>query len=268
MTVHEIDDLPKADFTVIGDPIAHSKSPAMHAAAYRALGLDLSYVAVRVSAERVGEALDRMRERGVRGVNVTVPHKEAAFAWAAQTDDFSQRVRAVNTLRLADRAGRNTDRDGFLFALDEIGLHGGRVLFLGAGGSARAALAALDETNRFTLAVWNRTPERAHRLVDDLRIRADVIATPDPADCDLIVNATSASLSGISLPIDWNRAKPTAWALDLAYGSEPTRFQRDAEAAGLRSSDGRPMLVGQGATSFEWWLGISPPRHVMLEAVA
>jgi shikimate dehydrogenase len=257
---------PKADFAVIGDPISHSLSPKMHMAAFEDLGLPWTFVAVRVARGEVGEALDSLRGRGYRGVNVTVPHKEEAFAWVERTDEFSKRVEAVNTLDLRERESINTDGAGFMGTLSELGVPSGRALVLGAGGSARAMATALF-LGGYEVAIFNRTELKAKELVKRVSIEAEVLATPDPAGACLIVNATSAGFTGRSPDLDWSRAEPGALAYDLSYGAEPTPFLARATEAELRTCDGRLLLVAQGALSFEYWLGIPAPREAMLKAL-
>ena len=255
---------PKADFAVIGDPVKHSLSPKMHSAAYAALSLDLSYVAIHVSTGEVELALNHLGALGYQGVNVTVPHKEEVLNWARSPDEFALKARAANTIRMADRSAINTDAPGFLDTIEGRAPTGSRVLMIGAGGSARALAIALV-LKGYSVQIHNRTRERAVELA---RVTgASVIESLDPADCDLIVNTTSASLSGADLPVNWDNAKPGAIAYDLAYAPQKTPFMLTAEAHGLKAMDGRELLVAQGARSFEWWLGRTAPRDAMLVAL-
>lgn len=259
---YEWHEVPSADFAVIGDPVAHSRSPQMHQAAYDALRLKYLYVAIRVSAGKLATALDHLCSLGFRGVNITVPHKAEAMAWVAKPDQLSQRIGVVNTINLSDGSATNTDAPGFLDTLEQFGFpQGSSALILGAGGSARSIAAVLPATG-FQVSIWNRTPYRAEDLAEEFDLKA--IDSPLP-NFDLIVNTTSVGLSKERLPIDWTQARPNAVAYDLVYGSTP--FLQEAETAGLRTLDGKELLVAQGARSFEFWLGISPPRNVMLEAI-
>ncbi|MBI1756150.1 MAG: shikimate dehydrogenase [Fimbriimonas ginsengisoli] len=259
-------DAPEADYAVIGDPVAHSLSPRMHVAAYRELGLDLRYLAVRVRAGSVGKALEHLRGLGYKGANVTLPHKEEAIGWLETCDDFARRVRAVNTIRLEDRYGFNTDAPGFLQTLDLLNLSSNTpALVLGAGGAARAVVAALADEGH-PMRVWSRTRERAERMLEEIEVDAFVLDAPELTEAGLIVNATSATLAGEPLPISWEHVMPGAVAYDLAYGVRG-RFLLDAEAHGLRTVDGLGMLVMQGALSFEWWLDQAAPHQAMWEAV-
>ncbi len=260
MTPYAWRDASPADFAVIGDPVAHSLSPQMHEAAYKALGLNYTYVAVQVPVGEVSAALDRLREIGYRGVNVTVPHKQEAIGWCAHVDGFCEQVESVNTIDLRRRSGINTDANGFLATL--AGVPVGTALMLGAGGSARALARALVREG-WALRIWNRTAEKAAELA---RLTgASVAEEPDPTGSSLILNTTSASLTGDALPVQWEKAKPEAVAYDLAYGDSP--FLKDAQARGLKTMNGLPMLVEQGALSLEWWTGVRAPRAAMLAAV-
>lgn len=258
---------PPADFAVIGDPIGHSLSPAMHRAAYGALGLKLRYEAIRVPRGEVADALAHLRGMGYRGVNVTVPHKAEAFVWLAEPDEACKRIGSANTLDLLSGRGTSTDGPGFLDTLADLGIRSGaRFLILGAGGTARALVDALAGAG-YELQLWNRTRERAEALQEDLGLEFRVVASPDLAEADVIVDATSASRSGDAAPLDWSRAHAGAVAYDVSYGSTPSRFLVEAAAAGFRTCDGRALLVAQGARSLEWWLGVKAPREVMREAL-
>jgi len=256
----------KGDYAVIGDPIDHSLSPAMHQAAYRELGLKLVYNAFRVPLGEVALACSHLRRLGYKGINVTVPLKGDALAASRVPDAFSRLVGAANTLRLSDMACTNTDGPGFIETLHDLGIDGGsKVLLLGAGGSARSIARALYE-NGYKLAIYNRTPERAERMVRELQIEAELCGA-DPCGAKLIVNATSAGLLGGDLPVQWDRVEPDAIAYDLVYKAEPTPFLKAAAAHGLRTVDGKLLLVAQGALSFEWWLGVPAPRQAMMASL-
>lgn len=266
-TVFPWQEAPEAEFCVIGDPVSHSLSPRMHTAALASIGLPHRYVAVHVPRGEVAAALDRLERLGYIGVNATVPHKEDALVWASFPDPFARRVRAVNTVRFSDRSGTNTDAGGFLETLADRNIEPGRALVLGAGGSARAVVAALAE-NGWSLRLWNRTAERAVQLQDELAPEADVCELPDPDDCGLVVNTTSASLQGEVIAVDWHRAPKHALAYDLMYAEKPTGFLQEARRNGHPICDGRALLVAQGALALEYWLDVRAPREVMARAIA
>ena len=258
--------LPEADFAVIGCPISHSLSPKMHAAAFAASGLEATYVAVEVQVGEVAEALDRLQDRGYRGVNVTVPHKEDAFDWCQDPSDVSVQLGVCNTIDLKRNRGTNTDVVGFTQSLESNKFSTKSALVLGAGGSARSIIFAL-ERDGWTVSLWNRTADRAHRLIDQFGFASIVVEEPSLVGHSLIVNSTSASLGGNRLPLDWLHAKRGALAYDLAYGDGLTPFLADAEAHGLAAQDGRRMLMEQGAASFEFWWEQPAPRDVMMAAL-
>lgn len=253
---------PKADFAVIGDPIDHSRSPQMHGAAYTALGLQHRYVAIHVASSEVGIALDHLKTLGYRGVNVTVPHKAEAMAWADEPDALSRQIGVVNTIDLLTGLATNTDAPGFMDTLIPFGLRAdSSVLLIGAGGSARA-LAVILAASGFRVDIWNRTSSRAQELATEFGLRQVDQAT---ADYDLVINTTSAGLSQETLPIDWSVRKPTTVAYDLVYGQTP--FLSLASQLGLTTQDGKELLVAQGARSFRFWLGIDPPKDIMRQAI-
>lgn len=260
MTWFEWRDIPPGDFAVLGDPVAHSRSPQMHAAAYRSLGAAWTYNAARVPVEEFDEAVAHMAGLGYRGLNCTVPLKEAAYRWAQAMDATSRRIGAVNTLDLAMRHATNTDAPAFLAMLGAPG----PALVLGAGGTARAVLVALDEAG-YDVTLWNRTEAKARLLVTELGVQATVVSIPNIEAFPVVVNTTSASLHGEPLPLNWEAAQPEALAYDVVYGPSP--FLDSARAAGMKTIDGLPLLVEQGALSITWWTGRLPDRSVMMEAV-
>lgn len=258
---------PKADFAVIGDPVAHSLSPRMHQAAYEELGLPYRYVAIQVPPHEVGMALDHLDGLGYQGVNVTVPHKEEILLWVDSVEPFAGKVRAANTLLLPAKQAVNTDGPGFLDTLTELEiLPPSKVLLLGAGGSARALLLALFDAG-YSIEVWNRTHTRAQIMLEGLGIEVPTLDDLVLTDHALVVNATASGIGGPPLPIDWSQAQKGAVAYDLYYSVEPTEFLKGASAHGLKCVDGKPLLVAQGARSFEWWLDMAAPREAMMKAI-
>lgn len=264
---------PPGDFAVLGDPVGHSRSPLMHGAAYAAVGLELTYRAVRVPAAEFDEAVARLAALGYRGLNITVPLKAHAYRWAlergglAGEEQGAQPGVSVNTLNLRTQQGISTDEPGFLALLHEAWPRGkARILVLGAGGTA-FALAPRLAAEGHLLAVWNRTPGKWEAFLEKQGLSARVLSEIDLGGIDVVLNCTSAGLSGQALPIPWHTVAPYAAALDLVYGQE-TPFLAAARERGLACFDGTLMLVEQGALSFEWWLGLPAPRRAMLEAVS
>jgi shikimate dehydrogenase len=257
---------------VLGWPVRHSRSPAMHEAGYAALGLsDWRYQLLPVPPELFAETVRALPDVGFVGANVTIPHKEAALALADDATPQARAIGAANTLTFAD--GRieadNTDAPGLLDALP-IDPAGKRALVLGAGGSARAAVWALLDAGAADVMVWNRTCARAERLCAEVGGR--VVDAAEPAD--LLVNTTSVGLQSgqdpfAELPLardgaDGLRGYPCF--VDLVYGSGPTDLVLAARAAGAEVVDGFEVLVRQGARSFERWTGRSAPLAVLRAA--
>ena len=247
---------------VLGYPVAHSRSPAMHNAAFEALGLDWHYVKLPVPPHLFEETVRALPGSGYGGANVTIPHKLTALAIADLATDAARSIGAANTLTFSDEgiSADNTDAGGFLAALDEP-VSGRTALVLGAGGAARAVVWALADAGAAEVSVWNRTPERARELAGAFGARA--VAKPRPAD--IVVNATSVGLHDGTLPLDDLDAPRTA--VEMVYGSD-TPFASWAARGGARVVDGLEVLVRQGALSFARWTGREAPLDVMRRAAS
>lgn len=260
---------------LIGDPVAHSLSPSFQQAAFDALGIPIRYELWQTSRDQIPERIAAIRNGEIIGANVTVPHKEAFFAAVDETSDRARHAGAVNTLFLRDGKliGDNTDIPGFLAPLLERGFPFSerQAIILGAGGAARGVAVALLDAGIASLTIANRTLERADRLASDLdderigttplgEIRSYLPQT------DLIINATALGWHDESpLPdADFESLPGTAIAYDLTYRGTP--FLHTANAAGLQAIDGLPMLVHQGAHSFEIWTGKQAPLQLMMQA--
>ena len=258
---------------VIGYPVAHSRSPAMHNAAFRALGLDWRYLKLPVPPELLRETVAALPASGYRGANVTIPHKVAALALADSATAAARGAGAANTLTFeGDGAveADNTDAGGFLDALEESP-RAQRALVLGAGGAGRAVAWALREAEATEVLIWNRTPERAAELARELGLTA----VPKPVAADIVVNATSVGLEA-SVPSGESEAiaalglveieTSPAVVVDLVYSERPTPVAAWGERVGARVVDGLEVLVRQGARSFERWTGRPPPLEAMRAA--
>jgi shikimate dehydrogenase len=258
---------------VLGWPVAHSRSPAMHRAAFAALGLDdWSYQLLPVPPALFAETVRALGGAGFVGANVTVPHKAAALAVADAASASARAIGAANTLSIAPDGtitAENTDAPGFLDALAGIGRDpaGATALVLGAGGSARAVVWALREAGA-SVAVWNRTPERARELAAELEVRA--VERAEPAA--LLVNCTTVGLDGrsiaaevglTSLPVTADALVEYACLVDLVYSDRPTDLLQAARERGLETVDGLEILVRQGARSFTTWTGRGAPLAAM-----
>lgn len=286
-----------AQVLLLAHPAGHSFSPAMHGAAFAALGMDAEYRALDVPPGALAQAVARLAEPQFLGANVTVPHKEAVVPLMHELTPAARSVGAVNTI--VNRAGRlvghNTDGEGFLRALDELpleartaetgsapshgGLAGATCVVLGAGGAARAVVHALTGAGAH-VHVHNRNMARAERLVADLATggRGSVAVAQDVSallpHTDLLVNTTSVGMSGgpepSGLPLltaaQLATLPATARVADLVYRPARTPLLAVASGLGLLTQNGLPMLVWQGALAFAEWTGREAPVDVMRAA--
>jgi shikimate dehydrogenase len=270
---------------VLGHPIAHSRSPAMHAAAFEALGIasEWTYEAIDVSAEEFESRVRGLAAEGYAGANVTVPHKLAALGLADNASPAARAIGAANMLSFNERGieAENTDAPGLLGALP-VSPAGLRTTVLGAGGAARACVWALVSSGS-DVTVWNRTQPKAETLARELgAVAPDGGDEPLGADTyDILVNATSVGLevAGRSsagsrqpladlkaLPIDADSISATHVVVDLVYGPSETPLSAFARQRGADVVDGLEVLVHQGAASFRLWTGLDPPIDVMRDA--
>jgi shikimate dehydrogenase len=267
---------------VVGQPIAHSLSPAMHTAAFRALGMsdDWSYEAIELPPERFADGIGQLRDRGFVGVNVTVPHKLAALAVADQCSAAAIEIGAANTLSFTPAGIRadNTDGMGLIESLP-VDPAGRSALVIGAGGAARAAIWALTAAGA-RVEVVNRTRARAAALATEFGIELLEREPRLPVErFEIVVNATSIGLAGArsssldpggalkALGVAADRFSDHQVVVDLVYGTVPTALVAAASSAGATVVDGLEVLVRQGAESFRIWTGEEPPIDVMSAAV-
>lgn len=265
-------------YAVIGNPIAHSKSPAIHAAFARQCGQDLVYEAILGPPDGFRATVEAFRQAGGRGMNVTVPFKLEALALADRPTERARQAGAANTLRFdADGVfADNTDGIGLVRDIrDRLGfpLRDRRILILGAGGAARGVVLPLLDERPALLAVANRSVDKAAALKARFApygVSGDLVAGgfADFADgrFDLVINATSASLGGDALSLPAGLFARGALAYDMVYGQGETPFLRDARALGAaRGADGLGMLVAQAAESFFLWRGVRPDTAPVLK---
>lgn len=258
---------------VIGHPVEHSLSPRIHAAALRELGLgdDWSYEAVDLPPERFEEGVGALRDRGFVGANITIPHKEAALALAAEASQAAREIGAANTLTFSDSGIRadNTDAEGLLASLPSQP-SGRRALVVGAGGAGRAAAWALRSAGA-EVAVWNRTTERADRVAQELGVQS-VRGGLAPDRWQIVVNATTigmerdAAAAFKRFPLDADQLTEDQTFVDLVYRPGGTELLHAAQAAGAQTVDGLEVLVRQGAASLRIWTGLTPPLEIMRRA--
>lgn len=254
---------------IVLHPASHTRSPAMHNAAYAALGLDAVYLAFDVPPQRLAAAVAGWRALGGRQLSVSIPHKVAILEHLDGLDETARRIGAVNTVVLRDGAlhGTNTDWLGAVRALErETKLAAARAVVLGAGGTARAVVYGLQQRGA-RVTVLNRSAENARALADafgDCRIGslADLRTTPH----DVLVNTTSVGLSSDVSPVDAAWISPGAVVLDAVYDPPRTRLLRDAEQRGAKAVSGKWMLVHQAAAQLEAWSGREAPLEAMAAA--
>jgi shikimate dehydrogenase len=250
---------------LVGDPVAHSLSPAMQNAAFAALGLPHRYELMRVSADGLAVAVERIRRDDVLGANVTIPHKERVGRSLDAVEETAQRIGAVNTLfkRAGTLRGDNTDGPGFADALAEKGVEvrGRSVLLLGAGGAARACLDHLARAGA-EVSVANRSGERARELA------ARVVAWPVRSldGYEIVVNATALGLDGEDA-LDGVVLWPELVVVDVVATVRETPLVARARASGCIAVDGLIMLLHQGARAFRLWTGVDAPVNAMRAAL-
>ena len=264
-------------FAVIGDPIDHSLSPNIHSAAFRELGMDCSYIAYRIPAGELESGIGGLLKIGADGFNVTIPHKVDILEHLDRLDESCSLIGAANTVAVSGGSlkGYNTDMDGFLEPLKSrsLGLRGSNVLLLGAGGAARAIVAALAKEGASRVDIANRTEGRSKELATFAgRIGLDAHTTgfggiESVSKYDLVVNATSLGLAGEPCPIPLAGAGAGTTVYDIVYKPINTDMVKRAKEAGARVVFGYEMLLGQAARAFEVWHGVPAPRAAMKRAL-
>lgn len=271
---------------VLGWPVSHSLSPVFQNAALRAAGLDAAYVALPVDPSRVGEAVRGLRALGIRGANVTIPHKVAVVEHLDRLTDHARLIGAVNTIRVDEDGtlwGHNTDCVGAVGAVEHDGstVKGRTVAILGAGGAARGCAVGCALAGAKRVIILNRTRSRADELAGEMKSQKGTSEATiwDSAplgpeapweEIEVVMQMTSAGMHGendLDLAACLSRMPPGGHALEAVYAPLRTRFLCEAESKGLRTSDGLSMLVEQGAVSFEYWFGTRPDRSVMRRAL-
>ncbi|MFC4811296.1 shikimate dehydrogenase [Paenibacillus sp. GCM10023250] len=268
-------------YCVIGDPIRHSKSPVMMNRAFRECGINGIYTAFHITADRLAEFMAGVRAMGIRGVNVTIPHKLDVMPLLEDLHESARAIGAVNTIvndggRLT---GYNTDGIGYVRSLKEevrSDLTGARVLIVGAGGATRGILYALAREGVASVTIANRTVARAEELADAFRgLVPDIRAIGQDelrgacAESDIVINTTSLGMhpNVEASPLDSAWLRPGAVASDLIYNPLTTRFLAEAKERGCLIHGGLGMFIYQGAYAFEYWTGRPAPAAAMRETV-
>jgi shikimate dehydrogenase len=254
-------------YAVIGHPVAHSKSPWIHAEFARACGHDMEYTRVEAPLDGFAREVEAFRAAGGKGMNVTLPFKEAAYDYCGHLSERARRARVVNTLSFAAQTrGDTTDGIGLVTDLrnQAVQLAGRRVLLMGAGGAAQGVAGALLEAGVSALVVANRTVTRAQALTERFPgLRACGYAELGHDRFDVIINATSAGLQDEAAALPPGVLYEGMFAYDMVYGRD-TPFLAAARTAGARTSDGLGMLVEQAAESFFIWRGVRPETAPVL----
>jgi shikimate dehydrogenase len=265
---------------LLGHPVHHSQSPTMHNKAFAEKKLDFAYAAFDVAPEKLGDAVAGIRALGIRGVNVTIPHKVAILPLLDEIDPLAKRIGAVNTV-VNDNGrliGYNTDGMGYVRSLVEetgIELTNQVVTLLGAGGAARAVAFTLAEKNVKEIRIINRSREKATLLAEHLRTIVPTTAVEPNgamaaiADSTLLINTTSIGMyphvEEMPVPAEW--LHPGLIVSDLIYNPLETNLLKCARELGAKTHSGVGMFVNQGALAFELWTGVQAPAELMREAV-
>ncbi|MCI0565216.1 MAG: shikimate dehydrogenase [Nitrososphaera sp.] len=266
---------PVKTYCIIGDPIDHSLSPSMQNAAFQALSLNATYIAFKVPRGELKESIESLRTINVAGFNVTIPHKIEVMKYLDELDPTARKAEAVNTVNNIEGIfkGFNTDVYGFIEPLHrrKVEFGGMNVLLLGAGGAARAIVAALsEERGILKLVIANRDMQKGMTLAERgarLGLRCETIPLKDAPDVaqksDLIVNATTTGMANESSIIDSGHIKKGSIVYDIVYRPVTTDLIENAKYAQAVVVYGYEMLIEQGAKAFEIWTGLTAPRGVM-----
>jgi shikimate dehydrogenase len=266
---------------IIGDPVEHSLSPVMHNAAFKELGLNLVYVAFTVTAKELKTAISGVKSIGVKGLNVTMPHKNAVMNYLDEVDATAKNIGAVNTI-LSNNGrliGYNTDGNGAMIALQENGVcpEEKKLVLLGAGGAAKAiAYQAAQDVKE--LVILNRTPDKAKKLAEMIpksfgaKVKGDMLSLDvlkqELETVDILINSTSVGMhpnvDSSSVPTDFLRSD--LCVMDIIYNPLETKLLKDAKSVGAKVVSGLEMLIYQGAVAFEIWTNCPAPVEVMRKA--
>lgn len=262
---------------VIGDPVTHSLSPLLFSTAFAERNLDWTYVAFPVASQQLETALNGARALGLRGLSVTMPHKEATAKLCDELSPSATKLGAVNCVLIDNGRliGHNTDGDGFVDSLQHqfnFSPAGKKCVVIGAGGAGRSIALALRHAGAAEIGVVNRSAERAQMALDLAGPLAQHLTNDDPrlAQADLIVNATPVGMEGVveqSMPIDPSFLRAEQVIIDTVYRPLQTSLLQQAEKIGARYANGVPMLAMQAARQFELWTNVEAPRQEMMNAV-
>ncbi len=255
-------------YGIIGWPVSHSLSPAMHNTAFSALGIKAVYGLLPVRPERLEAAIEGLRALGIKGVSVTVPHKERVIKYLDEVDEIAQEIGAVNTIINKEGllCGTNTDWLGAKRALEEVtNLCEKEVVVVGAGGSARAIVYALVKSKAKVI-IYNRTFSKAKALAEEFGAQARALEELNRAKGDILVQTTSVGLGEDQTLVPEEILSRFEAVMDIVYVPLETKLLRQAKEAGCKVIHGLKMLVYQGMEQFRLWTGQEPPMNLMEEA--
>ncbi|MBE3570397.1 MAG: shikimate dehydrogenase [Bacillales bacterium] len=267
-------------YGVIGDPIAHSMSPAMHNDAFKRLGIPAYYHPFHVKPNDLEKAVEGMKAIGVEGFNVTIPHKTAIIPFLDELDPLAEAIGAVNTVVRKNYRwiGYNTDGDGFVRGLKEAlgrDLHHDHILIIGAGGAARAIYYTLASLHVRSIDIANRTMEKAARLAEQCPFETETSvfsiteAEKRMENYSIVIQTTSIGMSPKTdeMPISLSLLKKGAFVSDIIYNPLETKFLAEAKKQGAKTQNGIKMFVYQGVSAFEKWTGVVPDANRMEKIV-
>ncbi len=262
-------------FAVIGDPINHSLSPAIHNAAFKELGMDCTYIAYKIAKDELEEGIESLKKINISGFNVTVPHKVNMMKYLDKTDESCSLIGATNTVSNSSGVlkGYNTDMDGFLEPVKKRNIHlkNTNALLIGAGGAARAIIAAFSKEGADKITIANRTKENASELAkfaQKLGITANVISLEEiRSEFDFIVNASSIGLKNEQSPVPSELVKKNTTVYDIVYMPMNTDLIKKAKEKGANVIYGYEMLLGQAVRAFEIWHDKKAPYDAMKRVI-
>lgn len=262
-------------YCLIGDPVEKSLSPEIHNYSFELNKIDGVYVALEVKPERLEQAVLGIKSLGIKGVNVTIPHKVEVIKYLDELDKEAELLGAVNTIRNVDGRlkGYNTDGRGFVELLKSKGveLEGKRVLMLGAGGASRAIAISLGLERVSEISIFNRTEEKARVLAEEISEKLCNLKVgyrvEDPSDYDIVVNCTSVGMypNENQVPFDIEKLSKNCTVADIVYKPLKTKFLEQAEARGHKTVEGLGMLVNQALLSEEIWTGRKVEKESVVE---
>jgi len=268
---------------IIGNPIEHSMSVAMHNAAIKKLGLNYIYVAFNVFPNDLANAINGFRSLDIKGVSVTIPHKISVMKYLDKIEPMAKNIGAINTIKNENGIliGRNTDGEGFLKSIKESGydLKNKKIVLFGAGGAARACAYYLtDKVAGIT--IINRTNNRLNDLISKLKLNYEIPIKginlsksedikKEIKDSDMLVNTTPVGMypNVNESPVKQSWLHPNLFVVDIIYSPIQTKLLQEASSIGCNVLSGVEMLINQGIIAFKWWTGVSPDKNLMKQVV-